>query len=80
MLFRLVLSMPRPIPLKIVIKVLRLKGFIFVSQSGSHAKYRKVGNPTRTVIVKMSKKEIPHGTFQSILLLSGLKESDFRKK
>jgi hypothetical protein len=28
----------------------------------------------------MSKKEIPHGTFQSILLQSGLKENDFRDK
>jgi len=70
--------MPRPIPLKQVIKVLRDKGFFFISQKGSHAKFRKLGNPTHTVIVKMTKKEIPHGTFQSILLQSGLKESDFR--
>ncbi|MFA5318397.1 MAG: type II toxin-antitoxin system HicA family toxin [Patescibacteria group bacterium] len=72
--------MPRPIQLKLVVKVLHAKGFIFVSQAGSHAKFRKTGNPTKTVIVKMSKKEIPHGTFQSILLLSGLKEENFRKK
>ena len=70
--------MPRPIALKQVIKVLQAKGFIFISQKGSHAKFRKEGNPTRTVIVKMGKKEIPYGTFQSILLLSGLKENDFR--
>jgi len=72
--------MPRPVQLKLVIKVLRSKGFIFISQTGSHAKFRKSGKLTKTVIVKMSKKEIPHGTFQSILLLSGLKEDDFRKK
>jgi predicted RNA binding protein YcfA (HicA-like mRNA interferase family) len=72
--------MPRPISLKLVLKVLRAKGFIFVSQTGSHAKFRKQGNLTKTVIVKMGAKEIPHGTFQSILLLSGLSESDFRKK
>ncbi|MDP3900606.1 MAG: type II toxin-antitoxin system HicA family toxin [bacterium] len=72
--------MPRPIQLKLVLKVLQAKGFIFISQNGSHAKFRKTGSPTKTVIVKMSKKEIPHGTFQSILLLSGLKEDDFRKK
>lgn len=70
--------MPRPIQLKRIIKVLNQKGFFFVSQNGSHAKFRKIGNPTKTVIVKMSKKEIPHGTFQSILLHSGLKEDDFR--
>lgn len=70
--------MPRPIPLKRVVKVLQENGFYFVSQKGSHAKFRKIGNPTRTTIVKMSKKEIPHGTFKSILLQSGLKETDFR--
>ena len=72
--------MPKPIPLKQVTKVLRDKGFFFVSQKGSHAKFRKQGNPTRTVIVKMAKKEVPYGTFQSILLQSGLKESDFRNR
>jgi len=70
--------MPRPITLKQVIRVLQTKGFVFISQKGSHAKFRKIGNPTRTVIVKVGKKEIPYGTFQSILLLSGLKEGDFR--
>jgi predicted RNA binding protein YcfA (HicA-like mRNA interferase family) len=70
--------MPRPIPLKNVIKILNKQGFFFVSQKGSHAKFRKLGKPTKTVIVKMSRKEIPHGTFQSILLHSELKESDFR--
>jgi len=72
--------MPRPISLKRVLKVLKAKNFFFVSQRGSHAKFRKEGKPIRTVIIKMSKKEIPHGTFQSILLQSGLKEFDFRDK
>jgi predicted RNA binding protein YcfA (HicA-like mRNA interferase family) len=72
--------MPRPISLKQLLKVLCQQGFVFVSQKGSHAKYRKAGIPTRTVIIKMSKKEIPHGTFQAILLQSGLKENDFRQK
>ncbi|MBI5413443.1 type II toxin-antitoxin system HicA family toxin [Candidatus Peregrinibacteria bacterium] len=71
--------MPRPIPLKLVLKTLRKEGFFFVSQKGSHGKFRKPGNPTLTVIVKMTKKEIPHGTFQAILLQSALKEGDFRK-
>ena len=72
--------MPRPISLRTVIKTLYIEGFVFVSQKGSHAKFRKMGDPIKTVIVKMKKKEIPHGTFQSILLLSGLQEEDFRKK
>jgi len=69
--------MPKPIKLQIVIRVLQEKGFFFVSQKGSHAKFKKDGKPTRVVIVKMSKKEIPFGTFRSILFLSGLKDGDF---
>ena len=72
--------MPKPISLKKVIKTLNAKGFIFISQRGSHAKFRKTGESTKTVIVKMKVKEIPHGTFKSILLLSGLNEEDFRNK
>ena len=71
--------MPKPIKLKIVIRVLQEKGFFFVSQNGSHAKFRKDTKSSLTVIVKMAKKEIPYGTFQSILLHSQLKEGDFRK-
>jgi len=80
MSFRLSLSMPKPISLKIVLKVLYSKGFVFISQKGSYAKFRKTGNPIRTVIVKMGKKEIPPGAFQSILLLPGLKKEDFINK
>lgn len=69
--------MPKPIKLKTIIRVLKEKGFFFISQKGSHAKFRKKGNPERTVIVKMGKKEVPYGTFQSILLLSGLEKNDF---
>jgi len=72
--------MPNPVPLKLVLKVLQKEGFLFVKQKGSHAKYRKKGNPTRNVTIKNTKKEIPHGTFQSILLQSGLKEDNFIKR
>lgn len=34
---------------------------------GSHIKYRKTGNPTLTVIVPADRKQIPSGTFHSIL-------------
>ncbi len=57
--------------------ILEKHGFQFVSQKGSHAKYRKGQNPVLTVIVPMSKKEIPVGTFHSILRQSGLTDSDF---
>lgn len=70
--------MPRPIDLKLVLKVLGAHGFLLVSQTGSHAKFRRE-DPKKSVIVKTTKKQIPHGTFRSILLQSGLSESDFRK-
>ena len=71
--------MPRPISFKQVLKILQKEGFFFVKQRELHAKYRKAGKPTRNVTVKTIKKEISHGTFRSILLQSGLKESDFIK-
>ena len=60
-----------------MIKALRKKGFVFISQRGSHAKFRKVGKPTLTVIVPANKKEIPFGTLRSIYRQSHLSETDF---
>jgi predicted RNA binding protein YcfA (HicA-like mRNA interferase family) len=72
--------MPKPIPFRIIIKALKRKGFFFVSQTGSHAKYRKSGNPVLTVIIPIHEKEIRYGTFRSILRQSGLGKEDFKKK
>jgi predicted RNA binding protein YcfA (HicA-like mRNA interferase family) len=63
-----------------IIKVLISKGFVFISQKGSHAKYRKIGKPTLTAIIPEGKKEIPFGTFKSILRQANLSEEDFEKK
>jgi len=71
--------MPRPIPVRIVLQVLQQKGFFFVSQTGSHAKYRKIGSPTLNVIVPIHSKEIPYRTFKSILRQSRVNEEDFYK-
>lgn len=72
--------MPKPVLLNLILKVLKEKGFFFVRQKGSHARFRKLNNPTRNVTVKMSYKEIPYGTFRSILIQSGLNEDDFFEK
>jgi predicted RNA binding protein YcfA (HicA-like mRNA interferase family) len=53
-------------------------GFFFISQKGSHIKLRKVGAETLTVIVPANRKEIPTGTFRSILRQSSLTEGDFK--
>lgn len=62
------------------IKVLQKKGFVYISQKGSHVKLRKTGNSTLTVIIPTGKKEIPLGTFKSILRQASLTEDDFRQK
>ncbi|MDD5731784.1 MAG: type II toxin-antitoxin system HicA family toxin [Patescibacteria group bacterium] len=69
--------MPKPIKLKVILKVLVDKGFFFVSQNGSHSKYRKNSIPPLTVIVPIHGKEIVYGTFRSILRQSKLQQSDF---
>jgi predicted RNA binding protein YcfA (HicA-like mRNA interferase family) len=72
--------MPKPYLVRLVVKVLESKGFFFISQTGSHAKYRKMGNPTLTVIVPIHGREIQYGTFRSILRQANLTENDFDKK
>lgn len=61
-----------------IIKVLQQKGFIYISQKDSHVKFRKLGNPTLTVIVPAGRKEIPYGTFKSILRQANLTEENFK--
>ena len=46
-------------------------------KKGSHIKYRKTGNPTLTVIIPAERKQIPVGTFNSILRQSNLVKEDF---
>jgi predicted RNA binding protein YcfA (HicA-like mRNA interferase family) len=62
-----------------IVTILIRKGFLFVSQKGSHAKYRKIGNITAVVIVPIGKKEIPIGTLHSIIRQSRLPNGDFFK-
>lgn len=72
--------MPKLYSSKHILKVLEFHGFSFVSQRGSHIKYRKKGGPTLTVIVPANKKEIPYGTFRSIVRQSRLEEVNFKEQ
>lgn len=72
--------MPKLYSSEQIVKTLEAQGFEFVSQRGSHAKYRKSGSPTLTVIVPAGRKEIPRGTFRSIMRQSGLEESTFERR
>jgi predicted RNA binding protein YcfA (HicA-like mRNA interferase family) len=67
--------MPRRLGSAEIIRVLEANGFTFISQRGSHVKYRNgVG---RTAIVPHPKREIPIGTTRSIIRQSGLTPKDF---
>ncbi|MFW5751955.1 MAG: type II toxin-antitoxin system HicA family toxin [bacterium] len=57
-----------------ILKVLKKNGFTQVDQTGSHIKLRK---DDLTVIVPAAKKEIPMGTFMSILRQSRLSRNSF---
>lgn len=71
--------MPKSYPAKWIIAVLLRHGFLFVSQKGSHAKYRVVrSGKVVIVIIPMHKKEIPYGTFHAIVQQSGLGKDAFK--
>jgi predicted RNA binding protein YcfA (HicA-like mRNA interferase family) len=69
--------MPKLFSSNHIIKVLISKGFVFVSQRGSHMKFRRVASPALTAIVPAGRKQIPFGTFKSILRQSQLHMEDF---
>jgi predicted RNA binding protein YcfA (HicA-like mRNA interferase family) len=63
-----------------IVKAVEREGFEFVSQRGSHVKYRKTdAGAIFTVIIPAGRKQVPRGTFRSILRQSGLDESIFRR-
>jgi predicted RNA binding protein YcfA (HicA-like mRNA interferase family) len=70
---------PRLYSSREIIAALERAGFALVSQRGSHVKYRKAGSPTKTVIVPAGRREIPRGTFRSIVRQSGLDEDLFTR-
>jgi predicted RNA binding protein YcfA (HicA-like mRNA interferase family) len=70
--------MPKLYSSEYIVKVLLRLGFEFISQKGSHAKFRKGINPVLTVIVPVGKKEISFGTFRSIIRQANLSIEDFK--
>ena len=70
--------MPKLYSSQQIARALEREGFAFVSQRGSHVKYRKADSDVIfTVIVPAGRKQVPRGTFRSILRQSGLDESAF---
>ena len=62
--------MPKLLSSEEIVKILLTNGFEFVSQRGSHRKYRNVSG--ETVIVPAGRKQMPRGTALSIIRQSGL--------
>ncbi|MBI2627598.1 type II toxin-antitoxin system HicA family toxin [Candidatus Nomurabacteria bacterium] len=69
--------MPKLLSSRQVIKILENNGFVFISQKGSHLKFRKQETQSKTVIVPANKKEIPIGTLHSIIRQSSLSKENF---
>jgi predicted RNA binding protein YcfA (HicA-like mRNA interferase family) len=67
--------MPRRLGSSDVIRVLQRHGFGFVTQRGSHAKYRNTAG--HIAVVPHPRKELPIGTTRSIIRQSGLTPQDF---
>jgi len=74
--------MPKTYSSNHIIKILLKNNFEYISQRGSHVKYRKTikEGASSTVIIPANKKEIPYGTFRAICTQSHLDESEFKKK
>jgi predicted RNA binding protein YcfA (HicA-like mRNA interferase family) len=60
-----------------IVKALEREGFVYISQRGSHVKYRKTSSSIiiHTVIVPAGRKQVPRGTCRSILRQSSLDQS-----
>ena len=70
--------MPKLYSSREIIKVLEENGFVFVSQRGSHIKF--FNSITKSmVIVPANKRQIPVGTFSSIVRQSGLSKENFEQ-
>ena len=69
--------MPKLYSSKEIEAVLLKIGFVFKSQKGSHGKFKQ--SEGRMVILPMNKKEIPTGTFRSILKQANLSVEEFEK-
>jgi predicted RNA binding protein YcfA (HicA-like mRNA interferase family) len=62
--------MPKRLSSRRFIEVLTSNGFRYISQRGSHAKYRD--DAGHTVIIPHPRKDIPVGTVRSMIRQSGL--------
>ena len=67
-----------PLSSREILAALRAAGFETVSQRGSHVKLRRQQQgQTQIVVLKHPAREIPEGTFASILKQAGMSRAEF---
>ena len=69
--------MPKLYSSREIEKVLKILEYNFIHQKGSHGKFKN--SKGNIVILPMNKKEIPQGTFKSILKQINISLKDFNK-
>lgn len=60
-----------------VVKILQKYDFIFISQRGSHQKWRNEESGKQVIVPYHKAKQLPLGTLRSIIEGSGILESEF---
>ena len=61
-----------------VIQTLKRHGFTFISQRGSHQKWRNDDTGRQVIVPHHGGKELPLGTLKSIIEGSGIPNEEFR--
>ena len=69
--------MPHRVKFSDITKVLSSNGFVLVSQSGSHQKWRNPSTGATTIVPVHNGRQIPIGTTMSIIKASKLDKSLF---
>lgn len=63
---------------KKLVRILEKKGFLFVSQKGSHIKLEKKLDGAKLILIVPNHKLIKPGTLRNILRHAGLTEKDIK--
>lgn len=71
--------MPRLYSARETLKVLQKLNFAIVSQKGSHIKLRGIKNGKLQTVIVPNHKEIPKGTFESILNQASVTRKEFEE-
>ena len=71
--------MPKLYSAREVIRVLSRANFSVVSQKGSHIKLRGIRNKKLQTVIVPNHKEIPKGTFDSILRQADMTRNEFEE-